>query len=124
MWSVVWDGPIEEVNDGSGFVRRRLVVRRAEDSFLRETDGIKLEDEGRRKGKIESGRVERETDILLLWIGLVAEHEQISRQVLKNRLNVGRDSGWILPVASAARLNIPANSANSVTIWVETWPTL
>ncbi len=36
MWSFMWEGGIEEVKDGSGFVRRRLVVRRAEDSFLRE----------------------------------------------------------------------------------------
>lgn len=37
MWSCTWDGGIEEVNDGSGFGLRRFVVRRAEDSFLRET---------------------------------------------------------------------------------------
>ena len=34
MWSLIWEGGIEEVNEASGFVLRRLVVRRAEDSFL------------------------------------------------------------------------------------------
>lgn len=48
MWSFTWDGVIKEVNDGSGFVLRRLVVRRAEDSFLRDTYGSKIENEGRR----------------------------------------------------------------------------
>ena len=37
MWSFIWEGGIEEVNEGSVFVLRRLVVRRAEDSFLRDT---------------------------------------------------------------------------------------
>ena len=36
MWSLTCVGGIEKVKDGSGFVLRRLVVRRAEDSFLRE----------------------------------------------------------------------------------------
>ena len=73
MWSFTWDGGIEEVNDGSGFVLRPLVVRRAEDSFLRETYGTKLENEGRRKGGLECGRREREIDMLSLWTGLVVE---------------------------------------------------
>lgn len=33
MWSFTCEAGIEEVKDGSGFVRRRLVVRRAEDSW-------------------------------------------------------------------------------------------
>lgn len=66
MWSFIWEGGIEEVNDGSGFVRRRLVVRRAEDSFLREMYGTKLENEGRRKRRSGCDRRERETDISLL----------------------------------------------------------
>lgn len=61
------------MNDGSGFVLRRLVVRRAEDSFLRETSGSKLENEGKRKGRLQGGRREREIDMSLLWIGLVVE---------------------------------------------------
>lgn len=65
MWSFTWDGGIEEVNDGSGFVLRRLVVRRAEDSLLRETYGTKLENEGIRKGNFDNGRRESETDMLL-----------------------------------------------------------
>lgn len=73
MWSLNWVGGIEEVNDGSGFVLRRLVVRRAEDSFLRETYGTKVENEGSRKSRLEGGRREREIDMLLLWIGLVVE---------------------------------------------------
>ena len=66
MWSFTWEGGIEKVNDGSGFVRRRLVVRRAEDSFLREMYGIKVENEGRRKSKVEGGRRERERDMSVL----------------------------------------------------------
>ena len=73
MWSCIWDGGIEEVNDGSGFVLRRLVVRRAEDSFLREIYGTKLEKEGNRKGRVGVGRKERETDMSLLCIGLLVE---------------------------------------------------
>lgn len=61
------------MNDGSGFVLRRLVVRRAEDSFLRETYGTKLKNEGRRKGRLEGGRRDRETDMSLLSIGPVVE---------------------------------------------------
>ena len=71
MWSLTWIRGIEEVNDGSGCVLRRLVVRRAEDSFLRETYGTKHENEGSRKIKLEGGRREREIDMLLLWTGLV-----------------------------------------------------
>ena len=59
------------MNDGSGFVLRRLVVRRAEDSFLREIYGTKLENEGRRKGGLEGDRRERDIDMSLLRIGLV-----------------------------------------------------
>ncbi len=33
MWSFICDVGIKDVKDGSGFVRRRLVVRRAEDSW-------------------------------------------------------------------------------------------
>ena len=54
------------MNDGSGFVRRRLVVRRAEDSFLRGTYGIKLVKDGRRKRRLGGGRWEREMDMSLL----------------------------------------------------------
>lgn len=61
------------MNDGSGFVLRRLVVRRAEDSFLREIYGTKLENEGKRKDRLESGRREMDIDMSLLWIGLVLE---------------------------------------------------
>lgn len=71
MWSFILDGGTEEVNDGSGFVLRRLVVRRAEDSFLRVTHGIKVENEGRRKCKLAGGRRERDIDMSLLWNGLV-----------------------------------------------------
>ena len=65
MWSFIWEGGIEEVNEASGFVLRRLVVRRAEDSFLRGTWTTRLEKDGRRKGRLDTGRVEREMDILL-----------------------------------------------------------
>ena len=68
MWSFTWDGEIEKVNDGSGFVLRRLVVRRAEDSFLRDTYDPKGENEGRRKkDELEGNRRERETDMTLQW---------------------------------------------------------
>ena len=70
MWSCIWDGGTEERNDGSGFVLSRLVVRRAEDSLLREIYGIRFENEGRRKGRYEGGRRERRTDMSLLWIEL------------------------------------------------------
>lgn len=70
MWSFILDVGTEEVNDGSGFVLRRLVVRRAEDSFLRETHGTKLENEGRRKCRLAGGRRERDIDMSLLWNGL------------------------------------------------------
>lgn len=73
MWSFTWEGGIEEVKDGSGLVLRRLVVRRAEDSLLREMYGIKLDKEGRRKVKLEGCRAEREIDISLERIGLVVE---------------------------------------------------
>lgn len=63
MWSLTWDWGIEEVNDGSGFVLRRLVVRRAEDSFLREMYGTKLENEWIKKGRLEVDRGERVIDM-------------------------------------------------------------
>lgn len=56
------------MNDGSGFVRRRLVVRRAEDSFLRQMYGNTVEKEGRRKVRLEGGRRERERDMSLLLL--------------------------------------------------------
>ena len=68
MWSLTWGWGIEKVNDGSGFVLRRLVVRRAEDSFLRQMYGNKIEKEGGRKVRLEGGRRERETDISLLLL--------------------------------------------------------
>lgn len=68
MWSLTWVWGIEKVNDGSGFVLRRLVVRRAEDSFLRQMYGNKVEKEGRRKVRLEGGRRERETDMSLLLL--------------------------------------------------------
>lgn len=67
MWSFTWDGGIEEVNDGSGFVLRRLVVRRAEDSFLRDTQGTKLENEGRRNCRLAGGRRDKDIDMSSLW---------------------------------------------------------
>lgn len=79
MWSCMWDGGTGERNDGSGFVLRRLVVRRAEDSFLREIYGIRFENEGSRKGKFEDNRRERRTDMSLLWI---VEHNRTSRSRL------------------------------------------
>lgn len=53
------------MNDASGFVLRRLVVRRAEDSFLRETYDTKLDSEGRRNGKLDSDLNGREIDMSL-----------------------------------------------------------
>ena len=52
------------MKDGSVFVRRRLVVRRAEDSFLREMYGITAEKEDKRKGRLDEGRRERKIDML------------------------------------------------------------
>ena len=52
------------MKDGSVFVLRRLVVRRAEDSFRREMYGITAEKEGKKKGRLERGRRERKTDML------------------------------------------------------------
>lgn len=82
MWSFTWDGGIEEVNDGSGFVLRRLVVRRADDSFLRDTHGTKLENEGRRKCRLAGGRRERDTDMSSLWNtdSSPGSHEQFDRK--------------------------------------------
>ena len=87
------------MNDGSGFVLRRLVVRRAEDSFLRETYGTKLGSEGRRKGRLEICRRGREMDMSWLLIGLLVEQEcrkaiidlfwPILRPIC--RVNVGRN---------------------------------
>ena len=84
MWSFTWDGGIEEVNDGSGFVLRRLVVRRAEDSFLRDTQGTKRENEGRRKCRLAGGRMERDIDMLSLWNtdSSPGSHEQFDRSDL------------------------------------------
>ena len=68
MGSFMWVGGIEKVKDGSGSVLRRLVVRRAEDSFLREMYGINDENEGMRKVRLEGGRREWETDMFSRWI--------------------------------------------------------
>ena len=40
MWSFSWLGGIEAVKDGSGLFRRRLVVRRAEDSWRQSIYGL------------------------------------------------------------------------------------
>ena len=52
MWSEVWEGGMEDVKEGSGLFRSRLVVRRAEDSCLRVTCDIELSSEGRRNGRV------------------------------------------------------------------------
>ena len=75
MCSLTWGWGIEEVDDASGFVLRRLVVRRAEDSYLRQMYGSKVEKEGRRKVKLEGGRKERETDMSLLLCYSLVEQE-------------------------------------------------
>ena len=79
MWAFTCEGGFENVNDGSGFVRRRLVVRRAEDSFLREMYGIEVENEGRRKNKVEGGRRERETDMSVLGMRRFLEQDILTR---------------------------------------------
>lgn len=109
MWSLTWDGGIEEVKDGSGFVLRRLVVRRAEDSFLRETYGTKLENEGRRKERLEGGRSEREIGMSLLRYDSSSSRMSLAIDLFS--LSAKCRPVWILPVA---RLKIPANS---VTVW-------
>ena len=54
------------MKDGSGFVLRRLVVRRAEDSCLRAMCGAKAAKVEKRKGGLEGNRRERKTDMSLL----------------------------------------------------------
>ena len=81
------------MNEGSGFVLRRLVVRRAEDSFLREMYGTKAENEGKRRGRLEGGRIERKIDMALLWKLSLTPASKMARIWLKKvpicRLNVG-----------------------------------
>ena len=40
MWSFIWLGGMEAVKDGSGLLRSRLVVRRAEDSWRQGVYGV------------------------------------------------------------------------------------
>ena len=66
MWSFNWEGGMEEVNDGSGLVRRRLVVRRAEDSWRRVVKGRRPASDGKRNGRLAGGRRGRKTFMSLL----------------------------------------------------------
>lgn len=57
MWSWVWAERGEnDVKDGSGFTRRRFVVRRAEDSWRRLEGWIDGVNDGNRKGRCANGR--------------------------------------------------------------------
>lgn len=79
MWSFNWEAGIEEVNDGSGLVRRRLVVRRAEDSCLWEICGIRPKSKGVRNGSFAGGLWGRKMD--MSWL---RDHEPAARA---NRLS-------------------------------------
>lgn len=46
MWSLSWLGGMEAVKDGSGLFRKRLVVRRAEDSWRQGVYGLSPASEG------------------------------------------------------------------------------
>ena len=61
---------MEDVKDGSGWVRSLFVVRRAEDSCLRGTCDFELNTDERRKGKLVA-RGRRGTMMFMSWIDLV-----------------------------------------------------
>ena len=50
MWSRTWEGEMDAVKDGWGLVRKRFVVRRDDDSCLRETLESGDKSQGRRDG--------------------------------------------------------------------------
>ena len=61
---------MEDVKEGSGFVRSRFVVRRAEDSCLRTTCDVELSSDGRRNGRVLT-RGRRGTMIFMSLLSLV-----------------------------------------------------
>lgn len=63
MWSWRFEGDMEDVKDGSGFVRRRLVVRRAVDSCLRLVCGNRPAKDGKRNKRLAGGRRGRKMDM-------------------------------------------------------------
>ena len=76
MWSVNCDSGIEEVKDGSGLVRRRLVVRRAEDSWRRAVRGMRPASDGYRNERLASGLWGRGMDMSYVW--WTCQREQVS----------------------------------------------
>ncbi len=69
MWSWTLKREMEEVKDGSGFVRSLFVVRRAEDSCLRVTCDVELNSDGRRNGRLLA-RGRRGTMVFMLLLEL------------------------------------------------------
>lgn len=89
MWSLRFEGGIEEVKEGSGLFRRRLVVRRAEDSCLREVIGMSPAKDGRRKDKLFGVRREREMDMSFMDLNPRSRTEEIIINIFA-LISVGR----------------------------------
>ena len=63
MWSLRSEGGIEDVKEGSGLVRSRLVVRRAEDSCRRDVCDNRAKIEERMKDVCSRGCLGRKMDM-------------------------------------------------------------